>query len=195
MEMPIGKEALRDILRNRRWSLSSEDRMEKSRVICNFIKQLISPEDEVMVYCSKEPEVDTSWLIEQLLHENIPVIVPIIQKNDKSLRLSYLDDPSCLVASTFHVPEPMGNEIPADPSAVTVAIIPMLGFDRGGCRIGYGAGYYDRFLAANRQIRNIGIAYSCLEQDNLPIDENDIMMDIIVTEEGIIRMRGEKTYA
>jgi 5-formyltetrahydrofolate cyclo-ligase len=66
----------------------------------------------------------------------------------------------------------------------------MHGFDRTGGRIGYGAGYYDRFLAKNPNLRKIGIAFSCQEYENLPVDENDIPMDYIITEEGIVYPEG-----
>lgn len=138
-----------------------------------------------MVYCAKEPEVETYWFIRYLIKARIPVIVPIIQKENISLRLSYLEDTSNLVQSTFRVPEPIGSEIPADPCDVTSAIIPMLGFDLSGGRLGYGAGYYDRFLSENRHIRTIGLAYSCQEISLLPVDTNDIGMDVIITENEI----------
>jgi len=154
--------------------------------ICENLKGVITPGEEVLVYCAKEPEVETSQFITYLLMHDIPVIVPIIQKEDVSLRLSYLQDPSCLISSTFHVPEPIGSEIPANSSDVTSAIIPLLGFDRSGARLGYGAGYYDRFLSENPHIRTIGLAYSCQEEPNLPTDANDISMTIIVTEDEVI---------
>lgn len=121
------------------------------------------------------------------------VIVPIIQQKDISLRLSYLKDPARLVPSTFRVPEPVDAEIPANPDDITSAIIPMLGFDLGGGRLGYGAGYYDRFLSDNRHIRTIGLAYSCQEVSQLPTDANDVGMSIIVTEDGVLRMKQGET--
>ena len=60
-----------------------------------------------------------------------PVVVPIIVKEDVSLRLSYLRDFSALVKSTFGVPEPIGNEIPALTEDIDTIILAMLGFDRG----------------------------------------------------------------
>lgn len=158
----------------------------KSQKICNFLKTVIEPNERILVYCAKTPEVQTHWFISDLIKREIPVIVPIIQQEDISLRLSYLEDPACLVSSTFQVPEPIGAEIPANPDDVTSAIIPMLGFDRSGGRLGYGSGYYDRFLSAHPHIRTIGLAYSCQEIDQLPIDANDIGMAVIVTEEGLI---------
>ena len=66
----------------------------------------------------------------------------------------------------------------------------MLGFDRHGGRIGYGAGYYDRFLSKHPGLRKIGIAFACQEFDGLPVDENDIRMDYIITENGIAYPEG-----
>jgi 5-formyltetrahydrofolate cyclo-ligase len=152
--------------------------------------RLIRDGETVMVYTSKEKEVDTIPIITTLFERGNPVIVPIIVKDDISLRLSYLRDFSVLVPSTFGVPEPIGNEILATGKNVDTIILPMLGFDRTGGRIGYGAGYYDRFLAKNKNVRKIGIAFACQEYDNLPADENDIPMDYIITEEGIVYSRG-----
>jgi 5-formyltetrahydrofolate cyclo-ligase len=77
------------------------------------------------------------------------VIVPIIERETRTLRLSYLTNPDVLITSTFNVPEPIGNEIPVSADTVEVAIIPLIAFDLHGNRLGYGAGYYDRFLTAH----------------------------------------------
>jgi len=90
------------------------------------------------------------------------------------------------VPSTFGVPEPIGSEIPARGEDVDTILLPMLGFDRTGARIGYGAGYYDRFLEKFPSLRKIGIAFSCQEMERLPLDPTDVLMDYIVTEEGIV---------
>ena len=58
-----------------------------------------------------------------------------------------------------------------------------------GHRLGYGAGYYDRFLSGHPHLLKIGLAFSCLETAEVPIDAMDISMDLIITERGIIRCR------
>lgn len=186
------KEALRDILREYRWSIPPLERDRKSRKITEYLRDIITTDEQILVYCAKQPEVETCWFIRHLIDAQIPVIVPIIEPKTTSLRLSYLKDTGCLVQSTFSVPEPVGSEIPANPADVTSAIIPMLGFDKNGGRLGYGAGYYDRFLSQHRHIRTIGIAYSNQETHALPIDDNDIGMDVVVTEKGIMFMNLER---
>jgi 5-formyltetrahydrofolate cyclo-ligase len=187
------KSRIRQVLREKKDSMDPKDRLEKSRTICRNLMALISAGETVMVYTSKEKEVNTVPLITTLLRRGNPVVVPIIVKEDVSLRLSYLRDLSLLVPSTFGVPEPIGSEIPVASGDVDTLILPMLGFDRQGRRIGYGAGYYDRFLAKNPDLRKIGIAFACQEMETLPVDENDVLMDCIITDEGIVYSNGMMT--
>ena len=166
--------------------MTPQERLEKSRRICRQLAERIRDGETVMVFSSKEKEVNTAPLIATLLERGNPVVVPIIVREDVSLRLSYLRDVAVLVPSTFGVPEPIGNEIPAAGRDVDTIVLPMLGFDRRGGRIGYGAGYYDRFMAKNPHLRKIGIAFACQECDDLPVDENDVLMDCIITEDGVV---------
>ncbi len=176
------KETIRSVLRERRWSIPEDIRKKMSRQICSTLSQVVHPCETVLVYCAKKPEVETSWFIEYLFHQRRKVIVPIIEKANTGLRLSYINSRDDLKPSTFYVPEPVGCEFPADPIHVSCAIIPMLGFDKKGGRIGYGAGYYDRFLSRYPHIKKIGIAFSVQEVPEIPSHEHDIRMDIIVTE-------------
>ncbi len=180
------KNRVRQAMRERREAMITSERLEKSRRICGHLLGLIRDGETVLVYSSKEKEVNTGPLIGALLERGNPVVVPIIVKEDVSLRLSYLRDVSVLVPSTFGVPEPIGSEIPASPGDVETSVLPMLGFDRNGGRIGYGAGYYDRFMAKNPHLRKIGIAFAIQECDALPVDANDIRMDCIITEDGVV---------
>ena len=191
MPMRDQKNRVRQAMRERREAMTPGERLEKSRRICGFARDLVRDGETVMVYSSKELEVNTRPLLDELLARGNPVIVPIIVKEDVSLRLSYLRDPSVLVTSTFGVPEPIGSEIPAEPADVDTIILPMLGFDRRGGRLGYGAGYYDRFLARNPRIRRIGIAFACQEAEEVPCDENDIHMQLIITEDGVVCPAGK----
>ena len=184
------KSSIRTILRERKDAMDPSDRLNKSRAICRHLMPLIRDNEVVMAYTSKEKEVNTTPILTALFQRNVPVIVPIIQKEDISLRLSYLRDLAALVPSTFGVPEPIGSEIPAHGEDVETILLPMLGFDRTGGRIGYGAGYYDRFLEKYPDLRKIGLAFSCQEIEKLPLDNTDVLMDTIITEEGIVYKEG-----
>jgi 5-formyltetrahydrofolate cyclo-ligase len=184
---PVQKKTIREVAKKRRATINKDQIKNWSQRICAQVLEMVDRSNPVMVYVSKSPEVDTCTLITSLIGRNGNVIVPIIECETTSLRLSYLTDPSVLVESTFQVPEPVNHEIPAQADEVKVVIIPMLAFDRRGNRLGYGSGYYDRFLCAHPKIHRIGIAFSCQEFEVIPSDENDIRMDLIVTENDILR--------
>jgi len=181
------KKMLRDHARTIRASLSPEEIEEKSRLICSRLLEVLDGTDPLMVYASKPLEVNTKILIRNLIARGKIVVVPIIEKETKTLRLSYLKDPDVLQESTFHVPEPVGHELPAMASDVKAVIIPMLAFDKKGNRLGYGAGYYDRFLSTYPRLTRVGIAFACQETEEIPADATDAGMDIIVTDTSIMR--------
>lgn len=180
------KQRLRTDAKNRRAALSPSVAADFSRVIADTVLGFLQPDEPVLAYAAKPPEVDTYPLISALLARGTPVAVPIIERETCTLRISYIRTMDILIESTFHVPEPIGNEIPVDPSEIFTILVPMVAFDRTGSRLGYGAGYYDRFLTTYPHMRKIGIAFSCQEIASIPCDPFDIKMDYIITEQGVI---------
>ncbi len=184
------KKQIRDRARVERGRLTPGEVDRKSHVICRSVRNILENQAIVMLYASKGQEVNTKPLMDALLSEDVGVVVPIIERETCSLRLSRVNDPSVLVCSTFSVPEPIGNEIPVREDEIGAVVVPMLAFDRRGHRLGYGAGYYDRFLSGHRDLCSIGVAFSCQEFPSIPAEPNDVAMDMIVTEHEIIRCRG-----
>lgn len=190
--MSQSKAALRQRAKEARFLLSPQEIAAHSAAITRHLLDLLNGVKTVMVYVSKFPEAETGDLIVALNRRGVQVVVPIIERETHGLRLSYLPDPSVLVPSTFNVPEPIGHELPARPADVEVVVIPMLAFDAEGNRLGYGAGYYDRFLCRYPHVKKVGVAFSSQQAGSIPIDENDVKMDYIVTEKGIIRCNAGK---
>ena len=186
---PPTKKLLRDHARALRSALSPAEISEKSERICRNVLDVLDGTNPLLVYASKPPEVNTQALIGRLILQGKTVIVPIIEKDTKTLRLSYLNDPAVLQESTFRVPEPVGHELPALASDVKAVIIPMVAFDKLGNRLGYGSGYYDRFLSSHPHLTRIGLAFACQEVEEIPADATDAGMDIIVTDTSIIHCR------
>lgn len=183
------KKILRDAARHNRSMLSPAQIREKSGSIATRLMEIIGDIEPVMVYVSKPLEVSTHQVLDDFINRKKKVVVPIIQQETRTLRLSSLTDTACLIASTFQVMEPIGNEIPVHPRDVRAVIVPMLAFDRNGHRLGYGAGYYDRFLENNPHLLKIGLAFSCQETPVLHSDPHDIRMDLIITENEVIDCR------
>ena len=155
------KAALRQQAKEVRLLLSPPQIADYSSSVTERLLDILDGFETVMVYAAKAPEVETSGLITELNRRGVRVVVPIIERETHTLRLSYLPDPSVLVPSTFNVPEPIGHELPARPEDVEVVVLPMLAFDAEGNRLGYGAGDYDRFLCCYPHPKKIGIAFSC----------------------------------
>lgn len=112
-----------------------------------------------------------------------PVCVPVVQGPGLPLRFRAWSPDAVLEPGVF------GAAVPAtgdwmDPE---VLIVPLLAFDRRGCRLGYGGGFYDRTLAALRRrgpVLAVGFAYAAQEVDRVPTDATDQPLDALVTEAG-----------
>ena len=92
---------------------------------------------------------------------------------------------SQLVPGAYGLPEP-GRDCPEiAPEAIDVVLVPGTAFDAGGGRMGYGGGYYDRFLSANR-CTAAALAYECQVIRRVPTEAHDVPMDYIITPAGIL---------
>ena len=120
------------------------------------------------------------------------MLIPISQTADYSLLLSRLDDFSQLTEGAYHIRElapALQTPIPAE--QIDLCLIPGVAFDRLGNRLGFGAGYYDRFLPRLRpDAVKIGVCFALqLAAQPLPVDEYDIPMDYLLTENGLYSIK------
>ena len=136
----------------------------------------------VLVYCSKPLEVDTSFIIERALAVGKKVAAPRCVPGTRDMDFYLIKDKSDLAPGAFGVlePDPEKCELLIDYTS-SVCIVPALMYDTEGYRLGYGKGYYDRFLSGYNGAC-IGLGYSALIKDNLPHGKYDRKVDIIVTE-------------
>jgi 5-formyltetrahydrofolate cyclo-ligase len=98
------KKMIRAEAKGRRSVLSSDMQEKGSALMTESLLTLVKGYPNVMVYASKPFEVDTHYFISSLMERGQKVVVPIIEKEIRTLRLFYLGDPSNLVRSTFNVP-------------------------------------------------------------------------------------------
>lgn len=113
--------------------------------------------------------------------------LPIAQYNEVNTEnlISYLKQNYADIVIEI-APKKADTEVSGE-SDYDLIILPVVGFDRRGFRLGYGGGYYDKFLAKNRCRQIIGLAYSFLEVEQIPEEPHDQKMQIIITEKEIIR--------
>ena len=147
-------------------------------IIYNKVIRGISRFDKVLVYVSKDSEIDTISIIEYCLHNNIKVAVPKCVKNE--IIFYYINSLDELSLSKFNILEPNNRRVVRGYKR-SICITPGIVFDEKGNRIGYGKGYYDRFFAKYDGCK-IGITYKDLLIKKLPHETYDIPVDYIITD-------------
>jgi 5-formyltetrahydrofolate cyclo-ligase len=184
------KMLLRERLKNQRDELSKNDCRERSSLI--LANLVTMPDffraDVVHTYISsKKNEVDTHEIIRMLLKQKKRVVVPIGDKATKQMKHSELFSLSELVGGAYGILEPrMYRPVPV--SDIQVVIVPALAVDRKGNRLGFGAGFYDRFLQ-DVQLPIISLVYEFQVVQSVSQESTDIPVSFIVTENEIIRCR------
>ena len=130
---------------------------------------------------SKESEVDTRALIGTCLAHGKRVAVPVVTPGTRTLAHALIDSLDQLVVGPWGLAQPDPAEAVWLPSEarIDLVVVPGLAFDRRGHRIGWGGGYYDRFLAQVQTIK-IGLCYDELVLDRIPGEPHDVPMDMVV---------------
>lgn len=138
---------------------------------------------------SKNNEVDTHELIRILLRQRKKVVVPVAGTEPAVLTHSVLLSLSELVGGKYGILVPRMVR-PASVHDLQAVIVPALAVDRSGNRLGFGAGYYDRFLSTVR-VPTIILAYDFQVMEKVPTESTDIPVSFIITENEIIRCRNK----
>lgn len=177
------KDEIRAAAVSGRRALSHEDITEKSRAISTRLMPFLEKAGTVMCYIAAFNEPRTADIIQRLFDAGKKIVVPVSDASTCTIHPSYLTSPDRLVRGEYGIPEP-AEFIPADIGDIDISVIPGIAFDRSGMRIGFGKGYYDRFLAEFSGTK-IGLCYELQLYDSIPHDSHDIPMDIIITEGSI----------
>ncbi len=169
-------------------ALPSDLRGERSLTIATSALAIpeIDSATAVMAFWSFGSEVDTGPLIEGMNARGVRVALPRIVGADLEARTFAPGDP--VTPTAFGAFEPADGEF-LDPAGLDVVLTPGVAFDRSGCRIGYGGGFYDRLFRRTRpDVIRVGIAFDLqLRDDELPAGHFDLHVDLIVTESETVR--------
>lgn len=184
------KSDLRKKMLNIRNNMEKEDSSEKSAVIIEKLTALDIYEKAriVFVYMAFNNEVETMTLIKKMLQENKRVVIPYTDTVNTVIIPSELKNiEEDLVKSKFGYYEPAKDKIlPVKPEEFDLVVVPGVVFDKNLNRIGFGKGYYDRILCSlNDGAKAVAVAYDFQVLDEVPSEEHDIKVDMIITEKSV----------
>ncbi len=189
------KKALRKRLDAERKALTQEEIALKSKQV--FEKWLARFTMKPVMYLhlfqpiKQRNELHTSYYMDYVRarHDHVKLVVPVVNPFSDFLWHVELVNDIEMEINHWGIPEPKLPHRKIFPMQLDMVLVPMLGFDMQGNRLGYGKGYYDRFLRlVHPDCLKIGL---CLEQgkveEGLPVEEHDIPLDYIVTESAVYR--------
>lgn len=181
------KNQLRQAYKRIRQELSSAEVQIFSTQIANQLFQTSFWHDShtIMLYLSFQNEVATDLIYQQGWLEGKMMLAPICSAQEGIMEMSSLTSFSQLEHNRYGIrelPYHLQQTVPAD--MIDLCLIPGIAFDHKGNRLGFGVGYYDRYLSNIRpQVKRIALAYECqISPSLLPTDTYDLPMDYILTE-------------
>lgn len=177
--MSENKKELRERMKSCRKHISK--RKQKDKLISDAFFEYIAKYDfeSFFVYVSIGSETDTVGIIEKLLNAGKKVCVPYTNAGNMSVKvLPKL--PNNLIADKSGNIEGVAEYKNAD-FECDCALVPMLAFNGELFRLGYGVGYYDKFLSPYNGVK-IGLAYAEQFNDDIPVESHDIRLDVIITQ-------------
>jgi len=175
-----------------RKNLSFDEVLDKSKIIKNKLFKLkdFKQASKILFYISYNNEVCTHEMIKEQLTGKKTIVVPIADKKSKNLILSNLENWDDLTIGTYKILEPKREKIKeVNIESIDLIIVPGVGFDKKGRRIGHGKGYYDKLLKNSKHATIIGLSFECQIVRCIPTESFDIPVDKIVTEKRIIDCR------
>lgn len=180
------KSAIRNQLLQQRHNLSQQNNLKLSQQICDKILSSVIFNDShtIASYISLKNEVDLFSLFKK--QKNF--VLPVVHK-DNHMSFNQYQTINDLIKNNFGIFEPINNPI-IDSQDINLCLVPLVGFNRKGDRLGMGGGYYDRYFETNKQQLKptilAGIAYDFQEDDTIQAQAWDIPLDLIFTNKEVI---------
>ena len=182
------KQELRKDYRAIRNSISQANQEYNNICIYKRVFELIHNDHEQVIcgYIAHWGEVNLNMLYTHIIDIH-KLLFP--RWTDDGYQFAYTKKLTDLIPGKYGILEPPHSapllHIKEIQETATMWLIPMMSFDRTGTRLGYGGGYYDRFLKEAKGLK-VGVAFSCQEHDALPYEDHDVPMDWILTEKEAI---------
>jgi len=178
----MSKQELRMLMLNNRRLFAGQHKHTADQKIQEQALTLINAYQTIGIYLNMQEEVSTKLIIDSLRLANKVICGPKCVGSELEFRV--IDDPAALKPGMLGIMEPTGELIAKE--HIQVLLIPLVAFDQNLNRLGYGKGYYDRYLAGFHGLK-IGLAYQLQSVESIRTDEHDIALDYIITENSLIQ--------
>jgi len=175
----MDKQALRRAIRAKKRAMTEEEILSRSQKLAQLLYRSPAYRSARTIYgyLPYNQEVRTVPMLEQALREGKRVAVPKVY--GKEMKFLYLEDFSQVAKGYAGIPEPIADG-PIARDETALVLMPGLAFDREGRRIGYGGGFYDKFLAAEPNHPTLALCYDFQLLPALETDEHDIPVDFVL---------------
>ena len=189
------KRRLRTLLRQQRLALSAQDvRKNSQRIAARLcVQAMFHQARQILLYSPDENEVDTEGLWQEARRQGKYVYYPRVTADKQEVEFVRRHHNEPLIPGVFDILVPPGENLLTSVAQTDLVLIPGVGFDQAGHRLGRGRGYYDRAL---RDILagalRVGLAHDYQIVSHIPIDEHDECVDYIVTEKRLIECAGTR---
>lgn len=184
------KQDIRKIIKRKRQELNKDIKQELDKKIINnfFNSEYIKKSNVIFIYVGMDTEINTTNIINKLLDMGKRVAVPkVLPENKEMVALEIKSLLDLNESGAFGILEPditkknIGDEI-------DLIVLPGLAFDKRGYRIGYGGGFYDRFLDIHNKVKRVSLCYNFQIIENVPEEDFDERVDTIITEDKVIEV-------
>ena len=193
--MLTDKDSLRRYYKDIRNNMSLHERRVGDLEIFHGVAELdeYKNSSEVLVYVSSAIEVDTYMLIDHSIKVGKIVLAPRCLPNSNDMEFFEIKSLDDLENGTFGIYEPNSECLKKISFDNACCIVPALSYNKRGYRLGFGKGFYDKFLSGFSGAK-IGICYECCMSDKLPNDEFDINVDVVVTDKSAFRIETDQVF-
>ncbi|WP_088227958.1 5-formyltetrahydrofolate cyclo-ligase [Desulfosporosinus sp. FKB] len=194
-ETSLQKGIIRKSCLAQRGSMGEKERADKSRLIQEKVLALSDyrQAQTVMLFLNFRDEAETTGLAEAALAMKKRLILPRCAPQGILLSIEVRNLSEDIEPGLWGIREPKLKLGETEPSEIDLILVPGAGFDLQGNRLGYGGGYYDRFfMRIKPTVPRIAIGFECQVIDQVPVDDHDVKMTMLITEKNVYHFESRK---
>lgn len=186
----MDKAELRQKYKGKRQKLTQEEIENKSLAIANQLLRLDIWDKtyyHIFLPIVEQKEVDTEFILQILAGKDKEIVISKSDFETREMSQFLLTDNTKIVKNEYNIPEPV-NGLPVPTEMIDVVFVPLLAYDKQGNRVGYGKGFYDKFLSQCKpDVIKIGLSFFEPEEQIDDVFETDVKLDFCVTSEEVFR--------